>query len=182
MGVLVRGLLGAGPTIFYTFIVLTIVNYLYACLVLEIFCKSPVGRSNSEAGEYIRMYFGDLRRCFLTLIMCTTIDSVGSMYQALFSEMPFSTFFFFISFLLVVAVAVMNLVTAVIVSQSMEQAAMDKEVEIAYKKQQLMKLLPGIRASFVALDEDGSGEITLEELLEAPDEVKEELAKCVAGD
>merc|ERR1719443_944252 len=96
--------------------------------------------------------------------------------------MPLSGFVFFISFLLIVSTAVINLVTAVIVSQSLEQADLDKDVEEAYKKQQLMKLMPGIRAAFLALDDDGSGEITMEEIMQCPEEVKEELAKCVPAD
>jgi voltage-gated sodium channel len=180
--VLVRGLLGAGPTICYTFILMTILLYLYACLAIELFTKSSVGQGNTVAGEVIRMRFGDLRRCFLTLIMALTIDSAGSIYQPIISELPFSGFFFFISYLLVVSVAVMNLVTAVIVSQSLELAEQDKEVNEAYAKQQLMRLMPGIRAAFIALDDDGSGEITLEEIMDAPEEVKEELAKCVPAD
>merc|ERR1719389_1301799 len=78
-----------------------------------------------------------------------------------------------VSFLLLVPVCLMNLVTAAIVENALAQAAADREVNEAYEKQQLKKNLPRLQKQVLALDADGSGDITMEELTGAPDVVKE---------
>merc|ERR1719379_3228348 len=90
--------------------------------------------------------------------------------------------FFFFGMILVVSVALMNLVTAVIVEGSLEQASSDKEVAKAYQQAELKKLIPKIRDMFIALDQDGSGTLDYDEIVNAPDDVKEELSKCVPSD
>ena len=60
----------------------------------------------------------------------------------------------------------MNLVTAVIVEGAIEQAKNDKDVQAAYEAQRLQKLMPELRLMFAALDEDESGDITREELID----------------
>lgn len=72
---------------------------------------------------------------------------------------------FFVSFILIVSVALMNLVTAVIVEGAIEQANKDKEVQQAYKAQQVQMKLPELKNMFELFDDDNSGEITKEEMV-----------------
>jgi Ca2+-binding EF-hand superfamily protein len=74
------------------------------------------------------------------------------------------------------------LVTAVIVEGSLEQASNDKEVAKAYQQAELKKLIPKIKVMFLALDSDGSGTLDKDEVLNAPEDVKNELSKCVPSD
>merc|ERR1719197_2267046 len=117
----------------------------------------------------------------LTLVQFLTLDSIGTIYAPMIMVEP-SLVLYFVTFLLVCSIAMMNLVTAVIVQGSLEQAEADKEVEAAYKKQAMVKLMPTIRAAFLELDDDGSGEVTVDEVMAAPDDVKQELANCVNSD
>merc|ERR1719326_1178311 len=70
---------------------------------------------------------------------------------------------YFITFMLPVSICLMNLVTAVIVESSFEQASQDKEVAKAHKARVVDKMMPQLRKMFDTLDADSDGEITLEE-------------------
>merc|ERR1712137_1358650 len=69
----------------------------------------------------------------------------------------------------------MNLVTAVMVESSMQQAAADKEGKRAWENARKKSLIPGLRKMFLDLDADGSGDITLVEIQAAPPETIEAL-------
>merc|ERR1719387_161672 len=89
---------------------------------------------------------------------------------------------FFFSFMLVVSISLMNLVTAVIVEGSLEQANSDKEVNSAYKTAAMKKLIPEIRELFHQMDADGSGDLDLDEILNAPVHIQEHLTKIMQTD
>ena len=76
-------------------------------------------------------------------------------------------------------ISIIAVVTAVIVEGAIEQAKSDKEVQAAYEAQRLQKLMPELRLMFAALDEDESGDITKEELINGLDSdpsLKDELS------
>ena len=95
---------------------------------------------------------------------------------------PFTLSVFFILFILVVSISLMNLVTAVIVEGSLDQASEDKEVNSAYKAAEMKKLIPQIKELFIKMDADQSGELELDEVLNADIETQEELAKVMEMD
>merc|ERR1719281_1022390 len=98
----------------------------------------------------------------LTLMMFATFDSVGTIYMAMIKRNPYLGIYF-VAFMLLVSICLMNLVTAVIVEGSFEQASQDKEVAKAHKAQIIAKMMPKLREMFDNLDADGDGEITLDE-------------------
>ncbi|CAK0860225.1 unnamed protein product [Prorocentrum cordatum] len=70
----------------------------------------------------------------------------------------------------------MNLVTALMVDNALSQSARDKEAESAWEAASRKKALPKLKAMFIPeLDEDGSGNLELEEILNAPEELREQL-------
>merc|ERR1719387_2967202 len=83
---------------------------------------------------------------------------------------------------MIVPISLMNLVTAVIVEGSLEQAKQDKEIVKMYKNNLIVKMMPRIEKMFKMLDADGSGDISLDEIASAPPELAEELAKCFETD
>jgi Ca2+-binding EF-hand superfamily protein len=89
---------------------------------------------------------------------------------------------FFVALIMVVPISLMNLVTAVIVEGSFEQATQDKEVAKAYKNNLVIEMMPKIKLLFEKLDTDGSGDISVDEIESAPPELSEELAKCFKTD
>ena len=64
-----------------------------------------------------------------------TYDSMGPIYSEIIMELPIQGSIYFASYLFCVGLTLLNLVTAQVVSQAMEQAAEDKDVNEANEKQ-----------------------------------------------
>merc|ERR1719217_1385579 len=109
------------------------------------------------------------------------MDSIGSVYTPLVHKSPY-LIAYFMCFLIVVSVSLMNLVTAVIVDGALEQSRQDKEVQKAYEKQTIKKMIPVIKHLFKELDKEGNELLTLDELINAGDEVQEEMQKIMQKD
>merc|ERR1719160_471030 len=117
----------------------------------------------------------------LTLIQFVMVDSMAEIYWPLVHQNP-ALMIFFVAIIMVVPISLMNLVTAVIVEGSLEQATQDREVAKAYKNHLIVKMMPRIEKMFEQLDVDGSGDISLDEIETAPPELAEELSKCFQTD
>jgi len=121
--------------------------------------------------DVVAEYFPDIPVSMLTLLQFVCMDSMGGIYRPLILQDP-SLVIFFLPFILVVSIALMNLVTAVIVEGAIEQGKSDRESQNRYKQAAFKKMLPSLRAMFHKLDSDGNGKVTLEELMDAPKDIK----------
>merc|ERR1712032_763285 len=113
--------------------------------------------------------------------MGVSMDSMASIYHPLTVKDPF-LLVFFLPFILVVSISLMNLVTAVIVQGALEQGNQDREAQGRYKQHRLKQMLPGLRDLFKALDANGDGTVTLEELEDSPAELKQKLEEFMQAD
>merc|ERR1719375_2120977 len=118
--------------------------------------------------------FGSLAQALMTLLQALTLDSIAGIYRPLITERP-ELSIYFVCFILLAAIAMMNLVTGIMVDGAITMVVQDrdtrKEWELARKKE-LAKILS---AMFTDLDADQSGEVTLNEIRAAQDEVLEVL-------
>merc|ERR1719210_1518516 len=71
----------------------------------------------------------------------------------------------------------MNLVTASVVETSVELARQDREGQRQWQKKKREQIVAKVSEMFTVMDKDGSGELELEELMQAPDEIQDELAE-----
>ncbi|CAK9089730.1 Voltage-dependent calcium channel type A subunit alpha-1 [Durusdinium trenchii] len=117
----------------------------------------------------------------LTLFQCFTLDSAGEVYRPLITHNPV-LIAYFMTVILVMAVSLMNLVTAIMVNSALDQASEDKDVKRAYEAVQKRKqpLDSNMEMMKVQAQMTFKGELTLEELKTAPEEVREQL-EAVAG-
>jgi voltage-gated sodium channel len=175
---LVRGLFGNIDTVMYTFILIFIILYIFACMGIELITKSPLKEDDEVWAELVELHFSSLWLSMLTLVQFVTLDSVGAIYAPMIQR-SYGLAVYFLLFILFVSIALMNLVTAVIVEGSLASAETDKEVQRAYKHQMVKALIPKIRSLFVALDTDGDGTVTLDECVDAPESVKKELNQVI---
>eukprot|EP00931_Biecheleriopsis_adriatica_P055066 TRINITY_DN32480_c0_g1_i1.p1 TRINITY_DN32480_c0_g1~~TRINITY_DN32480_c0_g1_i1.p1 ORF type:complete len:544 (+),score=108.35 TRINITY_DN32480_c0_g1_i1:59-1690(+) len=173
---LVRGLLSSSSTILYTFLLVLLMLYITACLAVELITKPHRDTEDEVMAKLIDEYWSDIPKIMLTLVQFVTFDSIGSIYGPMVSRDPL-LLILFMPFILVVSISLMNLVTAVIVEGAIEQGKQDRDVQAEYKKQQIQAMVPGLTAMFHELDDDGSGTLTVDELTNCDDELREELMK-----
>jgi len=178
---LIRGLIGSAGTIAYTFGLIVLIIYIFACMALELITKKLQESPNDEIVALVNNNFPNLQVTMLTLMQFVTVDSISSIYRPLILEDP-SLILFFLPFILVVSISLMNLVTAVIVEGAIEQGQQDRDMQMRYKAHAFKKMLPSLKAMFHQLDVDGDGTVILQELLVAPDELKKQFEEVLQGD
>merc|ERR1719443_347692 len=103
--------------------------YVFTCLGLEVVKRNTRVQHLPEVDEY----FKDFSTTMLTLFQFVSFDSVGAIYKPLILADGFLAFYFF-PFMLIVSIALMNMVTAVIVEEAIEQGKADKDLLKEYKK------------------------------------------------
>jgi len=169
---LVHGLLGSAYTILWTALLIFVLLYVFAILGMEIIAPDPsAGEAYDEAAHN---FYGGLGLAMLTLVQFLTLDSMFNIYRPIVLAKP-TIMIYFGLFILLVSVALMNLVTAIIVDAAVQQSHDDREAQKAYINSRKRALLPKLKAMFEDMDADGSGELDLDELRSAPDELKEQL-------
>jgi hypothetical protein len=105
---LVRGLMGSVNTICFTFIIIFLIIYLFACIAIELITKFSSPDRDVIYDEMVELYFKDMFTCMMTLTQFVTLDSVGAIYSVLipYSWITFSVYFF--GFILIVSIALMT--------------------------------------------------------------------------
>lgn len=164
---LVTGLLSAVGTIMWTLVLIMLIAYIYG-VVAVVFIYD---RSDPIATER----FDGLFNSMLTLFQFLTLDSIAAIYRPLILDassllQTSLVTVYVVSFVMLVSIALMNLVTAVMVESFLAQASNDREYLEEVEKERRLKILPELKAAFEAIDEDRSGEITLAEIQSASPE------------
>merc|ERR1712232_615521 len=99
--------------------------------------------------------FGTLFRTVLTLLQGFTLDSAGSIYRPLVLEAPLLSFYF-LAFILLVSIALMNLVTALMLESAMDSSKEDRDVIQKMKKAEKLGKIQELRGIFQTMDADKS--------------------------
>jgi hypothetical protein len=165
----------SAATIIYTFLLLFFFLYLFAVLGVEVLSK-PVLLDDQRRGEtdydqevyeaIVRRHFYDIFSTMITLIQFVNLDSAHEIYKPLILSNHILVFYF-VPFVLVVSVALMNLVTAVIVSRAIEEGKDDRLTLRKWEMEQKSKDVLKLQTLFTKLDIDGDGTLTLDELMNA---------------
>jgi len=178
---LVRGFLSSLGTMIYSVFLMTLMIYLFACLGTEIITKGSSVQSDPELSDIVEDSFSSLPMTMLTLMQFITSDSVAAIYGPMIRKQPY-LLLYFVGFMVIVNITLMNLITAVIVQGAIENGKADREVKLAVNKKKRDKMVPRIRAIFDRLDQDKGGTVTLEEVAGADGRMKEELLDLVQSD
>lgn len=175
---LISGLRASLQTVMWTWVLLLMISYIFAVLGMEVIPPRDLSRE-TVFGQVASDKFGSLLQAMLTLLQVLTLDSIAAIYRPLIREgkdnMPVFVIVYFVLFILFVSVALMNLVTAVMVEGSMQQASQDREALRAIEEKRKKALVPKLRSMFEAIDKDKSGDLSLEELEAAPRQMQDEL-------
>jgi len=172
---LVRGFQSSAGTMFYTLVMLTMVLYIFGCMGVELITNH--NRAKGEDADplfqqKVHEYFRNLPLTMLTLVQFVTLDNLAIIYYDLVVQDYFLGFYF-LALILTVSIVLMNLITAVLVNSALEQALQDKDAMKAEELKKKKRLMKRLRDMFVRLDEDESGEVTIDEILKMTDEDKQ---------
>lgn len=179
---LVQGLLHSVQTLIWTLVLIGLLCFVFAILGLEIIPPQDLstgGPYNAVATEA----FGGLAKSMITLVKIMTFDDAGQIYRPL---MLYGNWLlivpYFASFMLIAGIALMNWVTALMVESANKQSREDREAQQAWETARKKTLIPKLHQMFRAIDSDGSGEIELGEIVDAPPELKDALSSIVHFD
>jgi len=165
---LLRGITDSFETLFWTYIMIGCVLYFFAIMATVLIAKSGTFRdaSRNEASSIAQEHFGDVLQAMLTLFQVMTLDSWTSIMRPLMKEEWWIAAFFII-FICVADLVLLNLVTAVIVENAFSAAQDDEDELAAQLDTEKEKELDALRDFFRTLDEDDNGCVTLAELEKA---------------
>mmetsp|Transcript_6279 Transcript_6279/g.15041 ORF Transcript_6279/g.15041 Transcript_6279/m.15041 type:complete len:595 (-) Transcript_6279:71-1855(-) len=165
---LLRGITDSFETLFWTYIMIGCVLYFFAIMATVLIAKSGTFRdaSRNEASSIAQEHFGNVLQAMLTLFQVMTLDSWTSIMRPLMKEEWWIAAFFII-FICVADLVLLNLVTAVIVENAFSAAQDDEDELAAQLDTEKEKELDALRDFFRTLDEDDNGCVTLAELEKA---------------
>jgi hypothetical protein len=172
---LVQGLMSCVMPMIWTSLIMLVVVYVFAVAGMELITADT--DSPEPYGEATLM-FDSVFKAMMTLIQFITLDSISTVYRPIAEYNPWLSIYFLV-FLLIGPIALMNVITAIQVEALFRTAGDDHEAKKAWERMKRKTMTPKLRSIFMALDADESGEVDLEELLNAPDEVKESLTRIV---
>eukprot|EP00929_Paragymnodinium_shiwhaense_P075442 TRINITY_DN38570_c0_g1_i4.p1 TRINITY_DN38570_c0_g1~~TRINITY_DN38570_c0_g1_i4.p1 ORF type:complete len:619 (+),score=117.55 TRINITY_DN38570_c0_g1_i4:252-1859(+) len=151
-------------TLGWILIMLALVLYVFACIGMQIISAHPLRREDEAFAEAVDKFFPHLWGTMLTLVQFVTLDNASEVYKPLVKA-DVRLAGYFLSLILIVSIALMNLVTAAIVNTAMEQAAKDKELARLEQEQERKAMIKKLGKLFKRIDSDDSGFLSLEELL-----------------
>lgn len=177
---LTQGLLSSAATMVYVLFLLLVILYCFAAMAMELVTKHRFASGADENEVFagiVTTHFSSLPVTMLTLLQFATLDSVGAIYKPLI-ELDWFLATYFICVILVVSIVLMNLVAAIIINSALEQAMQDKELLKRDEASRRKKMLRDLNEMFHRVDEDGSGELSKEELTLASAEDKAFIYSC----
>merc|ERR1712194_760552 len=175
---LVQGLMYAVLPMLWTAILMTVVIYVFAIVAMEtILDHSDADADYSEAARN----FDTIGESMITLMQFMTLDSVAAVYRPLITSNGWLIVYFLV-FILLGPIALMNIVTAIMVESSLRTANEDQEAKKAWENMRRKNMMPKLLHMFMTLDTSGDGEVDLEEVLNAPSDIKEAIQHIVGLD
>eukprot|EP00440_Ansanella_granifera_P053876 gb/GFBE01058408.1/.p1 GENE.gb/GFBE01058408.1/~~gb/GFBE01058408.1/.p1 ORF type:complete len:661 (+),score=153.44 gb/GFBE01058408.1/:1-1983(+) len=177
---LIRGLMTCAPLVLYTFIIFLFCLYGFACVAVELIAKHPLVEEDEEFRHDALKYFGSLTKALLTLLRYACLDNMSEVHELLVEKDPMLGIYFVI-LTFVVSLVLFHLLGAVIFASTLDQNQQEMD---GYKTEQAetwTKLISGLRELFFRLDEDMSGQLSKEELMNIDPVDMKELTDALGG-
>jgi len=187
MWLLVKGLMDSTRTLFWTVVVIVFMLFgfsvLFVSLVaddkqydvrdivlsdeLEFFTDDVTNATCSapSSPSFVQVYFPSLPRTMLTLLQVMTGDNWSNVVRFVIERQGFMVFVF-ATYICLAMFVLLNLVTAIIVDNSLSISNQDEQDRALQKKAEEEKIARQLGLLLQVLDQDGSGDITREELEE----------------
>eukprot|EP00930_Biecheleria_cincta_P099202 TRINITY_DN90846_c0_g1_i1.p1 TRINITY_DN90846_c0_g1~~TRINITY_DN90846_c0_g1_i1.p1 ORF type:complete len:622 (+),score=109.38 TRINITY_DN90846_c0_g1_i1:59-1867(+) len=178
---LVAGIMHSLGTLCWTFVLLSIMIYMFALFGMEFITVDTNIPMDHPYNVAALDNFRGLENAGLFLLQLFSWDSIGGVYRPLIKH-QFLLFFYFMVVLLVNSIALANIVTAIMVEGALAQGEEDKDAKKSWEAAKKKKQMEQLKIMFLELDEDGSGELTMDEINAAPDEIRDQLTEIAGTD
>eukprot|EP00927_Polykrikos_kofoidii_P028522 TRINITY_DN24890_c0_g2_i1.p1 TRINITY_DN24890_c0_g2~~TRINITY_DN24890_c0_g2_i1.p1 ORF type:complete len:585 (+),score=92.58 TRINITY_DN24890_c0_g2_i1:40-1755(+) len=160
LGKLVNGMFHSLNGMISVLVLIVLFLYIFACVGIEIIREDPLFSDDVVVEEH----FAGLPVTMLSLFAFVTLDSISEIYFPLIRKRPVLVFYF-VSLILVMSMALVNLITAYILDASIQRSKSDNEMELKSIRRQIKKLKPAIREAFGSLDLNADGQISKAEVI-----------------
>ena len=169
-------------TVIYTFLLLGLFLYIFACLAVELMAKDRVARdADPEYDALIAEWFPDMFTTMVSLTQFVTCDSVSSIYRVIVLKQPW-LLAYFVLMVLLMTISLMNLVTALIVEGARDQSATEKTIEKQMRLKYFESQIPRLMEIFNTVDTSGDGCLSIDEILRVSGEDAEFLLNLIPAE
>jgi len=173
---LVQGLINSIVTLAWTFVLLAVLLYLFAIVALEVIITD-----NDAPPEYnwvVEEHFRSLETAVLSLYQGFFNDGFSEIYRPIILFRP-QLAFYFLPFMLLVSMALMNLVTSIMVQNAHKMIEQNKERKSFIDNKRKLELINRLKELFTQMDVDNSCTLRHAEILNAPQEVRDAIAEVI---
>lgn len=158
---LVIGVLDAMRSLFWAWILITIIIYIFA-----IFLTRTLGKVYAKDDAVIEEQFGTVVRSMFTLFQVMTLEGWPTIARNAMRHEPW-IWLIFILFLVGTTFSIMNVIVAVIVESTLEQAMHQKADTMKQEEAEARRVIMSAAEVFRATDANSDGQITKDEFLKA---------------
>lgn len=158
---LIIGVVDAMRTLVWALVLITIVIFIFG-----MFMARALGQTHGSEDEYINELFGNLPKSMFTLFQVMTLEGWPTIVRTAIKVEPW-IWCIFLLFLMLTTFSIMNVIVAVIVESTLEQADDHKSDALKRHEVELREAGEKITKVFNASDADGDGQITKEEFMNA---------------
>lgn len=178
--VLVTSIASSMGALFWSMVLLFVIELIAAIFMAQVLTLYMENEENDLAirSECFR-YFGTWARAMVTVFEMTLAPPTWSKIgRLLIFEVHGAFIIFFALYLSGVSFAVIRVITAIFLKETLEAAKNDKAIVFEEKMRQKKKYIGKLREVFTKVDADGSGQLSLVEFQEViqDDEVRQVLA------
>jgi len=173
LAIIVASFTRAISGVFWVLVMLLLAVYMFA-----LFARSFVGMDENligvplSSGTTVEPLFGNVPKSFVTMFQILTLDSWSSGIARPIAEKVAWLYLFFMFYVLLSAFGIMNLLLAVFVNSLLDAVEERKKDEAREKRQRKLAGVKDIEDMFKKIDQDGSGQIGMEEVVECMTEVE----------
>ncbi|CAE7527122.1 Cacna1h [Symbiodinium pilosum] len=160
---LLKSLVASIDMLFWSFCLLAFLQCV-AGLIISTFCREYIGDDSHDQvqREEVFKYFGTFTRTFLTMFE-VLFANWGPPCRVLVENISEWFSVFFLLYRCVIGFAVLNVVGAVFIQQTLKTANSDEELAYRQKEKEIQSYTRKVRKLFQSMDDSGDGALNLEE-------------------
>jgi len=162
---LVAAFLTGMQSVSWVMLLWVICLYMFAVLSKTFFGDSEHLKTELNGVVDIDEYFGTIPRCMVTLISFFTYDNTSTVQRAIGTVYP-AAWIFFIGYMVLVSIGVMELITSIFIDSLLEEKKKMEASNLKEQQSRRREVQDIITGLFEAFDENGDAELNKEELMD----------------